>query len=142
MCVHFSVKDSRLLFDSTIIKRSKYSHLKCSLQILSFRNEIWASSSVSTVKLSLKDFILIIVFKLLEPFFFSALEAITIAAANCKTSFMRESSVTCNALWNDSRQRTIKKGTFFKILSLHKLSHKELLCQLRIQVEKYYNCVF
>ena len=33
--------------------RSKYSHLKCSLQILSFHKEIWASSSVSTVKLSI-----------------------------------------------------------------------------------------
>ena len=32
-------------------------------------------------------------------FFFLALEAITIAVVNCKTSFMRELSVTCNAVW-------------------------------------------
>ena len=32
-------------------------------------------------------------------FFFSALKAITIAAVNFKASFMCESSVTCNALW-------------------------------------------
>ena len=31
--------------------------------------------------------------------FFLALEAITITAASYKTSFMHESSVTCNALW-------------------------------------------
>ena len=31
--------------------------------------------------------------------FFLALEAITITAASYKTSFMRESSVTCNARW-------------------------------------------
>ena len=32
-------------------------------------------------------------------FFFFALKAITIAAVNFKASFMCESSVTCNALW-------------------------------------------
>ena len=46
------------------------------------------------VKLSLKDYMLI-VFQLLESYlFFLALEAITIAVVNCKTSFMHESSVT------------------------------------------------
>ena len=45
------------------------------------------------MKLSLKDYMLI-VFKLLESYlFFLALEAITIAVVNCKTSFMCESSV-------------------------------------------------
>ena len=43
-----------------------------------------------TVKLSLKDYVLIILFlNLGVMFFFLALEAITIAAVNCKTSFMR-----------------------------------------------------
>ena len=57
------------------------------------------SSSVSTVKLSLKDYILIL-FKLLASYiFFLAVEAITITAVNCKTSqFKRESSAMCNAL--------------------------------------------
>ena len=32
-------------------------------------------------------------------FFFFALKAITIAAVNFQASFMCESSVTCNALW-------------------------------------------
>ena len=45
------------------------------------------------VKLSLKDYMLI-VFKFLESYLFLALEAITIAVVNCKTSFMHESSVT------------------------------------------------
>ena len=44
-----------------------------------------------TMKLSLKDCHML--------FFFLALEAITIAAANCKTSFTSESSVTCSAFW-------------------------------------------
>ena len=45
------------------------------------------------VKLSLKDYMLI-VFKFLESYLFLALEAITIAVVNCKTSFMHESSGT------------------------------------------------
>ena len=44
-----------------------------------------------TMKLSLK--------RLSYVVFFLALEAITIAAANCKTSFTSESSVTCSAFW-------------------------------------------
>ena len=52
--------------------------MKCSLQILQFNKEIWPSSSVSTVKSSLKDHLLNI-FKLTEScFFFLALEAILI----------------------------------------------------------------
>ena len=52
------------------------------------------ATTVAAVKLSLKDYILI-VFKCLEScFFFLALEAIIIAPVNCKTLFMRESSVT------------------------------------------------
>ena len=44
----------------------------------------------SEVKLSLKDYILIVC-KLLESYIFSlVLEVINIAAVNCKTSFMRE----------------------------------------------------
>ena len=35
-----------------------------------------------------------------------------------------------------------KMQTFFKILFLRKLSHKELLHLLITQVEKYYICVF
>ena len=56
---------------------------KCSLHIFCFRKEIWALSSVSIMKLSLKD-------QLLESYsnyiFFLALEAITTAVVNCKTS--------------------------------------------------------
>ena len=60
--------------------------------------------------------------------FFLTLKAITIAVVNCKTSFMRELSVTCNALWErfkivDDRETV----SFFKITYVHKLSHKELL---------------
>ena len=54
-------------------------HMKCSLQILHFNKEIWPSSSVSTVKSSLKDHLLN-VFKLTESYFFVlASEAILIA---------------------------------------------------------------
>ena len=54
-----------------------------------------------TVKLSLKDYNLT-VSKLLESYlFFLALEAITIAAVNCKTSFMLESSVRWEIMTQD-----------------------------------------
>ena len=51
-------------------------------------------------------------------FFFLALEAITIVVVvNCKTSFMRESSVTCNALWERLKMVDSRKTvTFFKSL--------------------------
>ena len=53
--------------DSSLIQLKKYTHLKCSLQILSFFKEIRASLLVSIVKLSLKDNFLNI-FKLLESY--------------------------------------------------------------------------
>ena len=103
--------------------------MKCSLQILSFHKEIpGLIISFKNVKLSLKDSILI-VFKLLESYtFVLTLEAITIVAANCKTSFIRESSVTYNALSERFKMVDKRKTVaFFKILFIHKLSHKELL---------------
>ena len=61
-------------------------------------------------------------------FFFLALEAITIAVVYGKTSFMGELSVTCNALWEWLKMVDNRKTvSFFKILYIHKLSHKELL---------------
>ena len=48
--------------DSSSIQLKKYTHLKCSPQILSFLKEIWASSSVWAVKLTLKEYILILLF--------------------------------------------------------------------------------
>ena len=85
------------------------------------------------MKLSLKDYILI-VFKLLELYvFFLVLEAITIAAVNCNISFTRESSVTCNGFWERIKMVEKKNGNvLFKISFVHKLSHKELLYWLRI----------
>ena len=85
------------------------------------------------MKLSLKDYILI-VFKLLESYiFFSVLEAITIAAVNCNISFMRESSVTCNGFWERVKMVEKKNGNvLFKISFVLKLCHKELLYWLRI----------
>ena len=57
------------------------------------------------------------------------MEAITIAAANCKTSFMHESSVTCNALWERFKMVDDRKTELFlEFCFLHKLGHKELLC--------------
>ena len=57
------------------------------------------------------------------------LEAFTITVVNCKTSFMRESSVMCNALWEQFKMVNDRKTiTFFKIVHIHKQSHKELLC--------------
>ena len=71
-----------------------------------------AQSSVS-VTLSLKDYILI-VFKLLESYiFFLALEGITIAAVNCKTSSMHESSVRCSALWEQFKMVDDRKTVKF-----------------------------
>ena len=117
--------------DSSLIQLKKYTHLKCSLQILSFFKEIRASLSVSIVKLSLKDNFLNI-FKLLESyiyiFFFLILEAIKTTVVDCKTSFVRESSVMYNALWEQFKMVNDRKTiTFFKILQIHKLSHRELL---------------
>ena len=62
-------------------------------------------------------------------FFFFALKAITIAAVNFKASFMCESSVTCNALWEQFKMVDDRETVtfFFLILFTHKLSHKELL---------------
>ena len=111
--------------DSSLIQLKKYTHLKCSLQ--SFHKEIRASLSVSIVKLSLKDHFLNI-FKLLESYIyiFLILEAIKITVVECKTSFVRESSVMCNALWEQFKMVNDRKTiTFFKIS--HKLSHRELL---------------
>ena len=117
--------------DSSLIQLKKYTHLKCSLQILSFFKEIRASLSVSIVKLSLKDNFLNI-FKLLESyiyiFFFLILEAIKTTVVDCKTSFVRESSVMYNALWEQFKMVNDRKTiTFFKISQIHKLSHRELL---------------
>ena len=75
--------------------------------------------------------------------FFLALEAMTITAANCKTSFMHKSSVTCNALWEQFKMLEDRKTiAFFKMLFIHMLSSRELLYYLWIRVEKYYICVF
>ena len=64
------------------------------------------------------------------------LEATTIAGVYCKTSFMRESLVTCNALWE---QFKVVDG---KSLYIHKLSHKELLYKLRNESGKIlYLCI-
>ena len=117
--------------DSSLIQLKKYTHLKCSLQILSFFKEIRASLSVSIVKLSLKDNFLNI-FKLLESyiyiFFFLILEAIKTTVVDCKTSFVCESSVMYNALWEQFKMVNDRKTiTFFKISQIHKLSHRELL---------------
>ena len=117
--------------DSSLIQLKKYTHLKCSLQILSFFKEIRASLSVSIVKLSLKDNFLNI-FKLLESylyiFFFLILEAIKTTVVDCKTSFVLESSVMYNALWEQFKMVNDRKTiTFFKISQIHKLSHRELL---------------
>ena len=62
-------------------------------------------------------------------FFFFALKAITIAAVNFKASFMCESSVTCNALWERFKMVDDRETVtfFFLILFTHKLSDKELL---------------
>ena len=117
--------------DSSLIQLKKYTHLKCSLQVLSFFKEIWASLSVSIVKLSLKDNFLN-VFKLLESyiyiFFFLILEAIKTTVVDCKTSFVRESLVMYNAHWEQFKMMNDRKTiTFFKISQIHKLSHRELL---------------
>ena len=46
-------------------------------------------------------------------FFFLALEAITIAVVNCKTSFMAELSVTYNALWERLKMVDNRKTVSF-----------------------------
>ena len=98
--------------DSSLMQLKKYTHLKCSLQILSFFKEIRASLSVSIVKLSLKDNFLNI-FKLLESyiyiFFFLILEAIKTTVVDCKTSFVRESSVMYNAHWEQFKMMNDRK---------------------------------
>ena len=79
---------------------------------LKLTSSLIASSSVSTVKLSLKDFILI-VFELLESYiFFLALEAITIAAANCKTSFMRESLQCTSGIQDGGRNGSVENFVY------------------------------
>ena len=105
--------------------------MKCLLQILSFLKEIRASLSVSIVKLSLKDHFLNI-YKLLESYIyiyiFLILEAIKITVVDCKTSFVHQSSVMCNALWEQFKMVNDRKTiTFFKISQIHRLSHRELL---------------
>ena len=45
--------------------------------------------------------------------FFLALKAVTITVVNCKTSFMRELSVTCNALWEQFKMVDIRKTVSF-----------------------------
>ena len=53
-------------------------------------------------------------------FFFFALKAITIAAVNFKASFMCESSVTCNALWEQFKMVDDRETvTFFFKFCLH-----------------------
>ena len=53
-------------------------------------------------------------------FFFFALKAITIAAVNFKASFMCESSVTCNALWEQFKMVDDRETvTFFVKFCLH-----------------------
>ena len=118
-----SVKNSRLLSDTT---KEVYS-LEMFATDLVFFKEIRAPLSVSIVKLSLKDHFLNI-FKLLESYIyiFLILEAIKITVVECKTSFVRESSVMCNALWEQFKMVNDRKTiTFFKMS--HKLSHRELL---------------
>ena len=128
MCtIKNSVKNSRLLSDTT---KEVYS-LEMFATDLVFFKEIRASLSVSIVKLSLKDNFLNI-FKLLESyiyiFFFLILEAIKTTVVDCKTSFVRESSVMYNAHWEQFKMMNDRKTiTFFKILQIHELSHRELL---------------
>ena len=56
-------------------------------------------------------------------FFFLLLEAITIPAVNCTTSFMRESSVTRNALWERFKMVDNRKTvTFFSKFHLDRTS--------------------
>ena len=70
-------------------------------------------------------------------FFILALVAISFAVVNCKTSFMHWLSVMCNALWERFKMVDDRKMvSFFKILYIYKVIHKELLYQLRIWVEK------
>ena len=81
--------------------------------IISFNSEIITKRPPSKCFLLLESY-----------FFFLALEAIV----NCKTSFMGELSVTCNAHWErlkmvDNRNTV----SFFNFFYIHKLSHKELL---------------
>ena len=80
-CVCFKVSKS---VDIPTINPTKEETEKCSLQILCFRNEIWASSSVSIVKLSLKDHPLNFFLLLESYFFFLALEATTITVLAVK----------------------------------------------------------
>ena len=45
--------------------------------------------------------------------FFLALKAVTIAVVNCKTSFMGELSVTCNALWEQFKMVDVRITVLF-----------------------------
>ena len=76
------------------------------------------------MKSSLKD-CLLNVFKLLESYiFFLAMQAIKIAVANCKTSFMHDqSSVTCNALWDWFK--LAENGNVFEISFTSRVLTKE-----------------
>ena len=62
-------------------------------------------------------------------YFFLILEAIKTTVVDCKTSFVRESSVMYNAHWEQFKMMNDRKTvlTFFKISQIHKLSHRELL---------------
>ena len=114
--------------DTCSIQLKKKKKKNFSLQIFCFRKELWASSSVSIVKLSLKDHLLMFLNFLSHNIFFLALKAMTIAVVNCKTSFISELSVTCNALWEQFKMVDVRKTvSFFKILYIHTLSHNELL---------------
>ena len=65
-------------------------------------------------------------------FFFLLLEAITIPAVNCTTSFMRESSVTRNALWERFKMVDNRKTVmFFSKFHLDRSSVIENCCTSR-----------
>ena len=118
--------------DSSVIQLKEY---VCSLE--TFTTDLVFSSRdlgliISfTVKLSLKDYILIMLFLKFwsHMFFFLLLEAITIPAVNCTTSFMCESSVTRNALWERFKMVDNRKTvTFFSKFHLDRSSVIENCC--------------
>ena len=128
MCVHESVKYSRLVFDPTkgVSILTWNVHYKCCFFIKRFGPHHQFHNEIVTKRLQSNCFL---IFRVIS-FFFLVLEAITIAAVKCKTSFMRELSVTCNnALWEWFKMVDDWKTVmfFFKNLFIHKLSHKELL---------------
>ena len=99
-CTKMSKPESRLLIDP-------YTRLKCSLQILSFHKR--ASSSLFNSEIVTKRLHSNCFLNFWSHIFFSALEAITIADVNCKTSFIRKSSVPCNEPWERLRWWMIEK---------------------------------